>query len=168
MPERILSFAPLDELGRIKEVLSKKAQYVRTESLEQHVLSSDGSLVIEKHPGFSLILRRVGDPAEGVVEEIPVKCRESDFDGLVELFFTLGHKTHSVWKRSRSFYEWFPVLVQVDEVEGFGLIVELLLYGQLKEKEASVHDGLRILQELGLKRNSEEEIETLKKKHSAI
>ena len=24
MPERILSFAPLDELGRIKEVLSKK------------------------------------------------------------------------------------------------------------------------------------------------
>lgn len=52
MPERILSFASFDELERVKEVLSKKAQYVRTEELEQRVLSPDGSLVIEKHPGF--------------------------------------------------------------------------------------------------------------------
>ncbi len=163
MPERILSFAPSDDLGRINDVLSKKAQYVRSEALEQHVLSSDGSLVIEKHPGFSLILKRVGDPSSGVMEEIPVKCRESDFDGLVDLFATLGYRTFSCWKRSRSFYEWFPALVQLDEFEGFGLVVELLLYGQLKDKQTSVDDGLKIIQELGLKRNSEEEIESLKK-----
>jgi len=154
----------LDELPRIKEFLEENGRFVRKETMKSTWYDPKGSLAIEQHKGFSLVRKREGN--EEVAEEVEIKCEEHDYDKLNDLFCALEHKACVEWNMTRFLYDWWPVLVHLEEYTGFGLVVEFKLYGQLKDKEKAIKDAQVQFGKLGIDIISAEDFD--KKKQEFI
>ena len=159
----IKGWGSLSEHSRLQEFIQANGKYVRTEPYESQWYDDTGNLMIEKHDGYSCIKKKIGEPDDEVFEEVEIRCRDQDYDQLDDLFTSMGKKTSVIWKRTRELFDWWPVLVYLDKVEGFGVIVECKLYAQLKDKGAAIEEAKERMSKMGIELISKEDLKAKEK-----
>ncbi|MFW0862168.1 MAG: CYTH domain-containing protein [Candidatus Komeilibacteria bacterium] len=131
---------------KVYKYLKRSGKLLKEEQTETVVFeTSKGDLRLVKNEEQVKLICKIGNVFHEVRPEMEVLADIKDMDELEKIFIALGFKVACRYKKKRVHFRWQGTTISLDNVKGFGLIMEMekLVDGRLvKKAEEDIREKL--------------------------
>ncbi len=121
----IRSFIDGEQYKRLLEFFTTQAELLMEDEQETLYLQNDEDIRLQRGKYTAKMWMKSGDIHDEAREETEVQFNQHDFDKVLKIFLTLGHRIKIKWLRHRLQYDWDGINVSLDDTKGYGKILEL-------------------------------------------
>lgn len=121
----IRSFIDDEQYKRLLEFFTQHAELLTEDDQETVYLHNDEDIRLQRGKFTAKMWMKSGAIHDDAREETEVKFNHHDFDKVLKIFLTLGHRVKIKWLRHRFQFDWDGINVSLDDTKGYGKIIEL-------------------------------------------
>lgn len=134
----IRSFIDDEQYQRLRDFFTKHAELVLEDEQETIYLHNDEDVRLQRGTFKAKLWMKSGQIHDEAREETEVQFDPLDFDKVLKIFLTLGHRIKIKWLRHRYQFDWDGISVSLDDTKGYGKIIELEKMCGPKERIAAL------------------------------
>lgn len=155
----VRSFVNDNEYKQILSDLKLSAEFVSEIKEETVYFSAKKDLRLRRNGKDAFLILKEGKLHDDHRKECEIKFSISEFDSMIEVFQSLGHKIQIKWFRKRMIFKKGDVKLLLDDTKGYGKIFEIEKIVE-PGKEKFAHKEIKgILESYGIKITEKEKLD---------
>jgi len=148
----IKAFIDENKYNELQGFFVENAHLKKEDYQETTYLDCTQDLRLEKNKNGCKVLLKKENPEEVKTDEekIEIRTSEEGFKKFIDMFSYLGYKTEIKWIKDRKEFNWHGIKVILDNIQGYGYIIELEKTSKKSQKEFVLEELKQKLQELDI------------------
>ncbi len=155
----IRSFITKEKYEELLEFFNNNSEKIKENYQETFYFDSNQDLRTQKSDSHAKIWLKKGKIHDEFREEIEVKLNKEDFEKANKIFEAIGLNTKIKFYRLRNQFNWGNIKVCLDYTKGYGYIIELEKLSNNQEKQSTLEELKKKLNELNIQLTTKQDFE---------
>lgn len=155
------AFIDENKYNELQGFFVENAHLKKEDYQETTYLNCEQDLRLEKNKdGCKVLLKKENqDQVKSEEEKIEIRTSEEGFKKFIDMFDYLEYKPDVKWIRDRKEFDWHGIKVILDNIKGYGYIIELEKTVRKSQKQETLEELRQKLQELDIEPTPKEVFE---------